>query len=231
MKSLRRYALFIFPTFFLLVHVAFCQGQSAIEGRLTEFVKQLYSEDDAIRVRFNNVPDHLQRGEKIKSISFARLPDVKGEGSCLVEIDGNNLRGRNMYVSFRVLLKKGLLSLKQAGKKGDVLRAEDVTVTETYLNGGGEAHPTRAEEIAGKVLKKDTPGGSVVTYRLVEDPVMVQKGELVNIRVESKRLVVQARGKALEKGKMGEAIRVKNSSSDREIIGKVIGNSTVLVQF
>jgi flagella basal body P-ring formation protein FlgA len=43
-------------------------------------------------------------------------------------------------------------------------------------------------------------------------------------------LVVQGKGTALEKGKVGDLVRVK-SPSGKEVIGKVTGNDTVAVEF
>ena len=51
------------------------------------------------------------------------------------------------------------------------------------------------------------------------------------LRAENKNLYVRAKGKALEKGRMGDSIRVKNMSSDREIIGKVVSGNKILVSF
>ena len=66
------------------------------------------------------------------------------------------------------------------------------------------------------------------TQDVVESPV-VQKGDLVNIVLESPVIKVATPGEALEAGKLGETIRVKNISSKREIRAQVIDKQTVRV--
>jgi flagella basal body P-ring formation protein FlgA len=49
--------------------------------------------------------------------------------------------------------------------------------------------------------------------------------------VENKKLMVRAKGKAMEKGRVGESIRVKNTLSEKEVFGKVVDDNTILVKF
>jgi flagella basal body P-ring formation protein FlgA len=70
----------------------------------------------------------------------------------------------------------------------------------------------------------------VITLKVLEDPTAIQKGEVVNITAQNRRLLVQGKGTALEKGKMGDVVRVK-STSGKEIAGKVTGSNTVSVEF
>jgi flagella basal body P-ring formation protein FlgA len=48
--------------------------------------------------------------------------------------------------------------------------------------------------------------------------------------VENERLLVQAKGVALDKGRMGDLVRIK-SASGKEVIGRVNGNDSVIVEF
>ena len=48
---------------------------------------------------------------------------------------------------------------------------------------------------------------------------------------ENKQLVIKTKGKAEDSGRVGEKIRVKNLSSDREVVGRVSDNGTVVVEF
>ena len=42
-------------------------------------------------------------------------------------------------------------------------------------------------------------------------------------------MCIRDRGRAIEKGKIGDVIRVKNVSSNKEILGKVVGSGVVTV--
>lgn len=204
---------------------------SPLEVKLTRFVKQIYEEERDIRVKFNNIPDNLRDNAKVKNISFAKVPDSSGDGICLVEIEEKNQREKSVYISFKVFIKKKLFILRHNGKSGDRIRPEDILVKEAHLSEKSKDYPSRIEEVLGKVLKKDASSGTIVTYSIVDDPVLVQRGATVTIQGENKKLFVQTKGKALEKGRMGDTIKVKNISSDREIFGKITGSNVVAVEF
>jgi len=110
----------------------------------------------------------------VKAVNFSRVPDAQGDGVCLVEFEGKDARERNAYVSFKVFKKKRLFVLKQAGKKGDILGAGDVTEKETYLT-GAPVYPSSREEVIGKKLKRDMPASTVITPPILEDQLFVER--------------------------------------------------------
>jgi flagella basal body P-ring formation protein FlgA len=58
----------------------------------------------------------------------------------------------------------------------------------------------------------------------------VARGEVVNMTVENSRIVVHAKGIAMEKGGIGDLVKVK-SSSGKEIVGRVTGSNSISIQF
>jgi flagella basal body P-ring formation protein FlgA len=212
----------------LCVCGAVSQPRFSVESQLTEFVKQIYG-DAETEVTFN-LPQQLRGDALARNISFSKVPDLSGDGICLVSVESKGGVETNVYVPFKVLAKRPLYSLKSSMTKGDVLRYSDVTSKQTFLAGGRKGYPRSLEDVVGKSLKRDMAAGEIVTLQVLEDHVAVLKGEVVNMTLENARLLVQAKGTALEKGKMGEVIRIK-SASGREIKGRVTGSNSVTVQF
>lgn len=207
------------------------QDQSSAEARLTNFIKKMYDRDEYIEVRLGHMPTDLRGRPNITNISFVRVPDGRGEGLCLVELGGMNRRVKNVYVPFRVVRKTKVFVLTDNARRGDTITENLVAARDTILHGHNSVYPVRVDDILGKVLKRNAVAGTVITASLLDDPILIQKGEMVTIIVENRRLLVQAKGKALEKGRMGETIRVKNVSSEKEIFAKVVGENTVNVSF
>jgi flagellar basal body P-ring formation protein FlgA len=202
----------------------------AIEKKLMSFIKQFYGEENDLQVKFNTIPEYLKGNTKVKSISFARIPDAQGNGLCLVEFTAKETRERNAYVAFKVFKKKALFMMKNTGKKGDILTASDIVEKDTFLT-GATAYPGSRDEVIGKRLLKELPAGTVITSQALEEQILVRTGEIVNIVVENPRLTIHTSGKALDRGKMGDTVRVKNLTSGKEIYGKVTGSSAVTVEF
>ena len=202
---------------------------TTLESEVSRFVKQMYAGSD-IEITIASLP-HQAKGEvRVKTLGFTKVPDANGEGICLAGIEKNTGAEASVYVPFRVLVKKKLYVVKHHLAKGDAIRLADLDEKESFLNGVGANYPACVEEIVGRTAKKEIPAGEIVTSQLLEYAMAVRKGEAVSMRAENNRLVVQAKGTALEKGKVGDLVRVR-SPSGKEVTGKVTGNDTVAVEF
>lgn len=210
------------------VHAA---GESTAEARIVRFVKDIYPGGDAVRVRLTTVPAQLRGKVKIVNMSFLRIPDVSGDGICIVEIETSPARLRTVQVPFKVFTKRELYVLKQAGQKGDTIGPKDVVVRETYMNGKGPGYPASMEEIVGKVLKRDVPASTMITSQLLEDRIVVKRGDIVTITAESNRLIVRSKGRTVDKGRVGDMIRVKNITSGKEVMARIMNDNSVKVEF
>ncbi len=71
--------------------------------------------------------------------------------------------------------------------------------------------------------------GDVVVSDAVELPPLIRKGDVVTLMVETPGLLLTAKGIAQEGGKAGQLVRVKNTASGREVLGKVESDKTVRV--
>jgi flagella basal body P-ring formation protein FlgA len=202
---------------------------ATLESEVSRFVKQMYRGDD-IEITFTSIPSQAKGEVRVKTLGFTKVPDANGDGICLAGIEGKTGAEVSVYVPFRVLVKKRLYLAKHHFSKGDEIHLADLDEKESFLSGVGAGYPAAVEEIAGKRAKKEIPAGEVVTSQLLESVMAVRKGETVSLRAENNKLVVQAKGTALEKGKVGDLVRVK-SPSGKEVVGKVTGNDTVVVEF
>jgi flagella basal body P-ring formation protein FlgA len=216
---------------FHLPSVSYASEYSATEAKITNFIKAIYNDSDNIQVRLNTLPNQLKEKAKVKNITFMKVPDTNGDGICTLEIDTGVGRNKNVQVPFRVFVKRKLFVLKTAGKKDEAIKKGDVIIKETYMNGKGDEYPTSLEDLAGKTLKRDVPANTIVTYQMLERPVAVQRGEVVNMVAENKKLIVLVKGMTIDKGRIGDTVRVKNISSGKEIVGRVTAHNTVTIDF
>jgi len=226
-----RPGLVVFCVVMFLSGVAGASDMSPIEVRLTDFIKQMYEDQEGIKVKFSNLTHHTKERAKVRNITFAKVPDANGEGICLLEMEDKNGKSHGGYVPFKVFVRTKLYVVKDGMKKGDLIRGSDVAVRETYLTGASTGYPRGLGEVQGKILKKDLQPGTALTLQLLEERLSMQKGDLVDIIARGKSLLVQTKGRTLEKGKVGDVVRVKNIDSGKEIMAKVAGSDTVLVEY
>jgi flagellar basal body P-ring formation protein FlgA len=204
---------------------------SVAEVKIINFIKEIYNDSDDVQIRLNTIPNQMKEKVKVKNITFTKVPDANGDGICAVEIDTNAGRSKNIQVPFRVFVKRKLFMLKIVLKRDESIKKEDIFIKETYMNGKGDEYPASITDLAGKILKRDLPANTILTYQMLEEPVAVQRGEVVNIVAENKKLLVLVKGKTIDKGRIGDTIRVKNISSGKEIVGRVTALNTVSIDF
>ncbi|MEJ2681571.1 MAG: flagellar basal body P-ring formation chaperone FlgA, partial [Gammaproteobacteria bacterium] len=81
--------------------------------------------------------------------------------------------------------------------------------------------------ITGYSTRQFLRQGAIVSRHLVTPPRVVHKNQTVNIVATGELLAVKATGTALSDGKVGDWIRVKNSSSKRIVEGRVTANGSI----
>lgn len=124
---------------------------------------------------------------------------------------------KSVWVSNTALNRNQVLDLTSISKeKRDITR----------LTGGYLLSDT---PIQGMLIKRNVPTNHVLTNTMLDSQKMVKRGERITIISKAGGIEVRATGVALSDGSKGERIRVKNTSSKREIEAYVSGKHLVLV--
>ncbi len=224
----------------LLIHIQLSFGQQSavqaltpattIEKKLMDLLQESHGPEE-MQVKLETVPAHLKQPVRIKSVNVHRMPEVEGKGLALVTFEGDDGKPRTSYIPFRVYEKKTLYYAKRSLPKGSVVEAEDLAIKETYISENDLIYPGGLRELSGKVLRRDVSAGMVITNPMLDNPQVIRRGETVSLVIDNKQLLVKTKGKAQDPGKVGEKIRVKNLTSDRELVGRVAGEGTVVIEF
>ncbi len=90
---------------------------------------------------------------------------------------------------------------------------------------------TDAKDILGKEAVHSFRVNEIIRKRDIAEPLLVQKGDIVTILIAAPGLVITSKGQALEGGRLGQMMKVKNIATKRIVIGMVKGRKTVQVAF
>lgn len=82
-------------------------------------------------------------------------------------------------------------------------------------------------QVAGLSPRRPMRAGQIVRTRMLAAPMLVRRGDGVTIVVHSGAVEVRNAGEALEAGREGEVVRVRNSATGRVIRARVIGEDMV----
>jgi len=150
---------------------------------------------------------------------FTALLSVAGEG-----MDPTNLR---VVGQVREMVELPVASARLPA--GTILGQEDVHMARVSV-GSVRGEVVRVmEQIVGMQLMRGVQPDQPLTMGDLARPIMVRRGALVRLRLESAGLSVTGQGVALEAGSEGERIRVQNPGSRTTLEGIVIGPNLIRV--
>lgn len=113
--------------------------------------------------------------------------------------------------------------------RGEVIGEDDIEWTQVHAGRLNGTVILDAARLIGMTPRRLLRPGVPVRASDVEEPVIVSKGSLVTIAVRTDLMTLTARGRAIEDGAQGKAIRVMNVQSKKVVEAVVVDAGTVVV--
>ncbi len=172
---------------------------------------------------------------------------VPAEASDAIAVDGLNLDTRSgrfsafvtapagatdaqrQRVTGRVIYKVELSVPNRAVQMGEILRASDIESIKLPRDRVAADSIVDASQLVGKSARHVLRAEQPVRLGDVQAPVLVHKGDIVEIDISTETMQLSAQGKAMDDGALGTAIRVANTKSNRVIDATVTGSNRVTV--
>ncbi len=192
-------------------------------------------------------PDKKYRIE-VKAIqTFERIGLPPGSLSCDIVLSEQARRGGNIS-ALLVFRRDG----REIGKTRVSARVDiytDAIVAANYLGRHHEVQTkdvqwvsrsllqlppdflSEMKEVLGKRVTIAVNRGEVLRAGIVEEPPLLKRGDRVKLLVENHQIRITTIGEVREEGRKGERIKLVNLSSRKEVIGRVIDEQTVQVDF
>ena len=112
--------------------------------------------------------------------------------------------------------------------RGMTLQAQDVQLSPMVLPAGAGAFVENPAEVIHAEVLRDLPAGTPLRRTDLRPSILVKRGQLVQLTVGQRTgFMVSARVEALQDGRMGEQIKLKNPESGRVLSGVVKGPNAV----
>lgn len=175
-------------------------------------------------------PKDLVLSENVANLQVTpRFAKTQSRGLVAVQIvvtaDGNEVGVRDL--SFRLKYQSRRAVTTREIPEGTVLTPEDVKI-ETVASDRPE--PAGWQPPYGLIAVRKLVENTEVRSDLVsaaQTPIVVQRNRSVVIRIERPGLTVTAVGTALQEGRAGDFVKVRNTDSTRVIVCKVNADGTV----
>ncbi len=121
-----------------------------------------------------------------------------------------------------------------------VVAAQDIAVNEPLHAGNlryerrtvsnmAQGYKTDIRQIIQLVPKQRITAGMVINDYMLRKPIIIKRGQMINIVARLGNIEVGALGQAMQNGSNGQLIRVRNLNSKKTVVAKVIDGTTVMV--
>ncbi len=131
--------------------------------------------------------------------------------------------GWSIYVPIDVAVFRPVVVAARPLARGEILTEADLIDSEldvTRLNG---AYLTDIATAIGQEVRRPLAAQAVVSQQALQPPLLIRRGEAVSIRASGTAMAVHMNGVAMTDGRLGQSIRVRNSSSKRVVDARVVG--------
>jgi flagella basal body P-ring formation protein FlgA len=147
-------------------------------------------------------------------------------------------KGQNVAATrtarFRVMKRQKVVVTRVSLQRGSIIEENDVQFENRFLS--MKADEPKESDVYGHSVQRSIGAGTILSLRDLRTPVQKKNGYVVkardNVRVTAvgNGLSIQlARAEALESGRVGEIIRMRNAVSKKEIFGRVVEPGKVVI--
>ncbi len=127
----------------------------------------------------------------------------------------------SLYVTVKVEKIATLYIASTPISRGDVILEDNIQLVKRDINKLRHGFFVNKRELIGMVAKRSIRAGTIFSQRHLSPPLIIKKGDSVDIIAKTPAILIRMSGKAMSDGAKGQRIKVKNSSS-KKIIDAIV---------
>ncbi|WP_221800384.1 flagellar basal body P-ring formation chaperone FlgA [Oceanobacter mangrovi] len=134
------------------------------------------------------------------------------------------------FVAVQLHVYETVAILTQAVNSGDVVDPSSIHFGKQDLGELSQGYIASPQQLQQQEYRRNLRAGTVLSPDMLRAAEVIQRGELVRIRLERGSIRIETRGEALSDGRIGETIRVRNLKSGKIISASVDQAGEVVVR-
>lgn len=211
---------------------SFVVNREDVEGRVrAQLAERMPGSDLAVELFNANFRLHAAGdGNDTFALEDLSFDAVTRRFEAIVAAPAGSTLAQRARVSGRVHKMFAVPVPKRPISKGEILRADDLETARLKMDQVPADIAGERDALVGKAAVRGLRAGHPVFSRDVERPVLVAKDSLVTLILQGPHMRLTARGKALDAGSQGDAIRVVNEQSKQVVEGTVVAAGQVAVR-
>jgi len=130
-------------------------------------------------------------------------------------------------IRFKVRVYEQVAVVGQTLPAKHIVTKEDLHLEKLDTSKLKTGYITDIDTVVGLETRRTLQNGTPLNSYMLDKPIIIKQLAMINIMSNVNGIVVKTSGQALQDGREGNVIRVKNISSNKVVVGKVIDGSTV----
>lgn len=200
-----------------------------LQNQVQVFLHEHYRGADAVQVDItvNNLDRRLRLAQCDRPLTMTINDPAYNGGSQTVHTRCEGSAPWAIYVPAQISLFRELPVATRNLERGEIVSSGDISLEVVNTSLVRQGQLADAGSIIGKEVKRPVAKGDPFRVAALDAPLVVKRGDPVEIKLEAGAITVNTMGVALGNGRIGERIRVKNGQSERTISARVIAAGKV----
>ncbi|MBX2879961.1 MAG: flagellar basal body P-ring formation protein FlgA [Granulosicoccus sp.] len=197
----------------------------------TDFALAEHADKEKVEVRVNPPDSRLTLSSCQQPLETYWPPGASKIGQTTVGVECRDSQPWKIFLRASIRVFDHVVVLSTDVNAGDLVSEVNTEVELLDLSGVREGTFSTIEQLVGHRFKRRSSSGRALTMSMLSIPKMVAKGDDVAIIADAGSLQVRMRGVAMDDGRQGSRVRVRNVTSKRVIQGTVSGKGIVSVNY
>ena len=163
-------------------------------------------------------------------LEFASIGNLS-RGCLEAQIISNGIVKKRVPLTFEITISQPVVVAKCNIPKGIGIQADFLSIEHRKIKKPANILLTNINQVRGKIANGLITKGKIISRSDFKQDFIVSKGSVVALIAQKGSLKIQAHGKALENGTLGQLIRVISLNSNKERIGEVAGRNQIRIHF
>lgn len=147
-----------------------------------------------------------------------------------ISVTGRSVQGPiDAVVDFQITPHPNVVAAARPLQRGHRVMPSDLKLMPLSRERWKSDYSSSIEDFVGMEVRGATRAGQPFSIQAVAKPLMVQRGELIELRVSGGSILVTTNAKTLSDGRQGELIEVETLEPRRRVVARVTGVGTAQI--
>jgi len=183
-----------------------------------------------IKTRINPLDRRLRLIKCDVPLSVSSTSNINQSAKVSVGVKCSGSKPWSLYVAVNIKKMASLYVTTGPLSRGESINEDNIQQVKRDINKLRNGFYTDKHQILGMIAKRSIRPGTIISSKHLTPPMIIKKGEAVDIIAKTSSLTIRMGGKAMSDGAKGQKIRVKNNSSKKIINAIVLNHGLVKVR-